>query len=607
MITISFLKKYAFRAWAAVMFGLVAQSAFAASGVWTNDVSGDWGNTNNWLGGIVADGAGNTGDFSAVDLAGDLAVTLDAPHTISTLIFGDADSTPQHNWFLAGPNTLTLGAAPLIDVTNETATFSVPVAGTSGLTKVGAGTLIFLGTNSYTGTTLISDGVVNYGGASKSTSGGVFNVGGATGSAVVNLNTTGSLTNNGGSYGVGGLQGDATDTGVGVINILAGTLNNGNNNNYTEVGTGSQNGNALGATSYGCINLSSGGVFNTLGSSGIRVGAGGLGVFNQTGGALNASRYLAVGSQANGGTTANAGGTGLVNFLGGTATVSGSYRVILNDKSGGVAIFNLGTEAGGTARFTEPSTASGGAFEFMDQGGASAQAILNLNSGTLQLAAPMYRTSTGGNAEINWNGGKFQALNNMNLANINNSFPVIDVYNGGVVIDSQTYSVTNGVQLVQPAGNGIYPADGTIAVSSGGGGSYLGLPYVSVSGGSGSNAMAIANLSGGVVSGVTLTSPGQNYVAGDVLTFTFAGGGAATPAGAFNYTLQAADVAANTAGGLTKFGSGKLVLTEANTYSGATTVEAGTLDVQRDGGLGNGTVNVGSSATLILEDGATNG
>ena len=41
-----------------------------------------------------------------------------------------------------------------------------------------------------------------------------------------------------------------------------------------------------------------------------------------------------------------------------------------------------------------------------------------------------------------------------------------------------------------------------------------------------------------------MTCLGQNYVVGDDLTFAFAGGGTATPANTFNYTLQAGDVAA---------------------------------------------------------------
>lgn len=599
---------------AILTLGAWTQTSSAQSSAWTSDSDGNWSDAAKWAGGVVADGAGNTADFSSVDITGNRTVTLDSPRTISGLVFGDA--APNFNWTLGGPNALTLGTTPLINVSNQSATISLVVTSSVGLTKIGNGTLNFQGTNIFSGTTsivLFSNGVVNFNGAAKSAGAKFFHVGGAGGRAVLNLNTTSSITNNAASsayYGIGGFQPDNFDTGVGVINISAGALNNGNNNDYTEIGTGATNGNALGAVSYGCINLQPGGAFNTLGSSGIRVGAGGIGVFNQTGGTLNCSRWFAVGSQqGNGANNVNAGGYGLVNFLGGTATIATGNRIILSDKNGSVGVLNIGSAAGGNATVAAlNSSATQGAIDFMDQGGTAGKAIFNLNSGTFRVAGPLYRNNTGGAAMFNWNGGTIQFnANNMNFAVTNNIFPAISVFNGGAVIDTQGNTVNSAVQFLKPAGNGIYPAGGTITVPSGGGSGYLGQPVVTISGGSGSNAMAIANITGGVVTSVTMTSPGQSYVAGDNLSFNFAGGGALTPASTFNYTLQAGDVAANTNGGLTKFGSGRLNLTGVSTYSGQTTVAAGTLDVKVDGGIGTGNVSVAGGATLILETGATNG
>ncbi|HEY9508689.1 MAG TPA: Ig-like domain repeat protein, partial [Verrucomicrobiae bacterium] len=605
-MTIPTFRNVMARAIAAIAFGALAQTAFSDSGTWSVDSDGNWSDASKWAGSVVADGSGNTADFSTVDLTGNRTVTLDTARTISVLIFGDA-AAPGFNWILSGPNSLTLGATPVINVANQGLTVAAPLNGTAGLTKIGSGTLTFLGTNSYTGTTLISNGVVNFNGASKSTSGGVLNVGGVAGRAVLNISGTASLTNNGGSYNVGGLQGNSTDTGVGVINITSGSLNNGNNNNYTEIGTGSANGNALSSpVTYGLINLT-GGNFNTLGSSGIRVGAGGIGILNQTGGTLNCSRWFAVGSQHNGANDANAGGIGVVNFLGGMANIASGNRIILNDKSGSIGILNLGTSAGGTATVAAlNSNGTQGGIDFLDQGGTAGKAILNLNSGTLRLSGPMYRNNAGGSAEVNWNGGTLQLNANMNLVNTANGFPAINVFNRGAVIDTQGNNVTSAAQFVQPGGNGIYPAGGIIAIPSNGGADYLGQPLVTISGGSGSGAKAIANVSGGIVTGVTLTCPGQNYFEGDQLTFTFTGGGAATSADPFNYTLPASDLAANNAGGLTKFGLGKLTLSGVSTYAGETVVGAGTLDVTVDSGLGAGNVSVAGGATLILETGALN-
>ena len=136
-----------------------ATPAAAVSGTWTADASGNWSDSNNWFGGNVADGDGNTADFSTINLTADRTITLDAPHTISILKFGD--TAPDHNWTLAGANTLTLGTAPVINVANQTATISAVIAGTAGLTKTGLGTLTLGGaTDAYTGGTKVNAGTL---------------------------------------------------------------------------------------------------------------------------------------------------------------------------------------------------------------------------------------------------------------------------------------------------------------------------------------------------------------------------------------------------------------------------------------------------------------
>ena len=57
-------------------------------------------------------------------------------------------------------------------------------------------------------------------------------------------------------------------------------------------------------------------------------------------------------------------------------------------------------------------------------------------------------------------------------------------------------------------------------------------------------------------------------------------------------------------GGLTKIGGGTLTLSGANTYSGDTTVEAGTLRLPAVGSLGNTAITIGSGATFVTTAGA---
>lgn len=131
------------------------------SGVWTANANGNWSETNRWSGNFVASGAGQTADFSTINLTSNLIVTLDASRTIGTLKFGDASGTQTWTITNNGAATLTLNTGnatqPSLVVTN-TATLSAPVAGTNGFVKSGPGTLILRGNNSLAGTVNIDTG-----------------------------------------------------------------------------------------------------------------------------------------------------------------------------------------------------------------------------------------------------------------------------------------------------------------------------------------------------------------------------------------------------------------------------------------------------------------
>jgi autotransporter-associated beta strand protein len=178
----------------------------AASGVWINDASSVWSATTNWSGGIVADGSGNTADFTMNNTNVD-TVTMDASHSLGALLFGNnAGTTTNNNWILnaSGGSVLTLaGGTPTITVSNGFSTnivvAALPLAGTAGLTKAGNGTLILAGANSYTGNTTVSagtlkltNGIVGLSGTDPVLYMSFDNVSGAT---VINQGTGGSAMN----------------------------------------------------------------------------------------------------------------------------------------------------------------------------------------------------------------------------------------------------------------------------------------------------------------------------------------------------------------------------------------------------------------------------
>lgn len=88
--------------------------------------------------------AGNTADFSTINLPGDIAINVVDPRTIGNLVFGDTETlTTPASWLLSG-NTFTLaGTAPTVTVNalgdGKSVTIGDVIAGTAGLTKAGPG------------------------------------------------------------------------------------------------------------------------------------------------------------------------------------------------------------------------------------------------------------------------------------------------------------------------------------------------------------------------------------------------------------------------------------------------------------------------------------
>lgn len=145
---------------------LAISSAYAQSGTWLGNGNA-WNVGTAWSGGTIADGVDNTANFTGVNITGAVSMALGANRTIGNITFTD-DTTSSHNLTITG-NTLTLNVttgASLIDVTqsDRTLTISSIIAGNDGLTKNGLGVLSLSGANTYTGTTTISGGTLEFSG-----------------------------------------------------------------------------------------------------------------------------------------------------------------------------------------------------------------------------------------------------------------------------------------------------------------------------------------------------------------------------------------------------------------------------------------------------------
>jgi len=264
-------------------------------GVWTGATADTfWNTAGNWNPNLVPSGANVTADFSTLDIAADQTVNLNSARTIGNLIFGDTDTSTAAGWTLANNgvvgNALTLaGTTPTINVaalgTNKKVTISANIAGTSGLTKTGNGTLALTGTNAYSGSTVISNGTlqfnadINLGSGSVTLNGGTLaslqsaqvtmtrtiSAGVSGGTIQMNNGTPTSSANKIVLYTAGQITGSGPITVVSNGLISIGAVNAGYSGNWTiNGGVMELVGNHVSGT--GGITVNSGGELTTLGS-----------------------------------------------------------------------------------------------------------------------------------------------------------------------------------------------------------------------------------------------------------------------------------------------------------------------------------------------------
>jgi autotransporter-associated beta strand protein len=516
--------------------------------------------------------------------SGSLFLATSNSYTGGTLVYGGAVVITNENALGGVASKLTLASGELqvaANATNTTRNINVTAAstltvasnttyqvggvinGSGALTKNDFGTLLVTGSNGLTGSLTVNQGVLR-------------NTGNETLSAVVRVGNTSGLD--------------------GVLNISAGTFRADNNGGQfaSSLIAGAVAGSA------GQVVLS-GGTLVVQQQFGLGAGQGGYGAFNMSGGTFNSGSYIVVGfnndravyNQTGGTVTINsnimtiaAGGTGSI----GVANISGGTFNSTFGLSGGIQVGERGIgvlNVSGSAVLNVPTNNG------ISVGPAGVQngwdGTFNLNGGTV-TANRVGKGAGTGVAKANFNGGTLKAstANTTFISGLDSA----KVYSGGVILDDGGFAVTVPQALEKPNDYGV----SSISLASGGSG-YLDAPIVMITGGSGSNATAIATVSGGIVTAVTVTCPGSGYSSSDVLSVTFDNGGAAVSSASANAPV----LALNVSGGLVKKGAGTVNLTGANTYSGSNYVSAGTLLISPAHQVTGQPVTVASNAAFGVQ------
>jgi autotransporter-associated beta strand protein len=356
---------------------------------WTRQTSGGlWGDAVNWDGGVIGDGTNSVPIFGNFDVQADNTVTLDSARTIGGFNFGDALPASPASWTItdggnpanvltldvsAGNATATVGTLG----TGATATLDVPLAGTDGLAKAGAGTLVITKPSTLTGGVNVTGGILRLapGGTLTSTassgisgSGAQLRVAGGsfTSTGLVTINAPSALVLDSGTLSLpGGVRTNNNDAAT--LRINGGTFT-------TSSITVQRNGGA--APNY------SAGVIVTGGTS--TVGTVGLGTNNSTGtlsvegGSFTATGAVTVGNQSSGGRG------GAIRVIGGSFTST--------EASNGVILSRVnGTNANNVASLTV--TAGTATVEKITLGFDSA---VNAGSGTVRVNGGALYLGAGG-------------------------------------------------------------------------------------------------------------------------------------------------------------------------------------------------------------------
>ena len=548
-----------------IMLG--AQHAQAANGTWTQTVGGaqSWATGANWSNGIAPNpGSGDTIDFSTVNIAADTTVTLGSDRTATTWLFGDTSGA--QNWIINSGNTMVLAGTPAkINVVQNTVTFSNIVNGaTVDLLKSGKGTSVFAGASASCGALSIDGGgMLALSTGIKMTSSGAVNIGSNTVQNSMAVSGNGTLWDCGSSQLILGTQVGAHSNSLTIANGAVVTNVGGT---HMQIGyRGSYN--SLAITNGGKLyaNPTTASALGYLNSSikSNTVFVAGIGSLWDNGGAALYVGYNGSPSNAlsitDGGVVTNVSGALQI----GTAGGSGNGLVISN----------------GGKLYTSTTT-----YTAIGPSGGSGNYVLVTGNGSLWDA-----------------GGKNMTIGSVTAGGLSN---FLSISSGGMVSNVSGLTVGQG-----GAGNALVMDQGNLnavklilatntAYATLRNGSIVTVQNIALSNGAALN-----------LNGVTLVCAASTNLisgAGAATGVYVQDGGVAIDTHGYSVT-NSASLLAGGAGGLTKLGTGTLILSGTNTYTGATVAQAGVLELSRTNALSSATaLDIRSGAEVRLSFTGTN-
>ena len=554
---------------------LTFSAATAASSTWTGG-DGNWTDTANWAGTTMAQGIAQ-----AATINGGTAVniTMDANRSVGSLSFSGADHTIS-----SGSGKLALNVtsgAPTISVeTGRTATISATVVGVDGLTKSSAGALTLSGANTYTGATTISAGSLQLGN------------GGTTGS--LSSASASAITNNGNlTINRSNAVTQGTDFSAAAIS---------GNGSFTQAGAGTTT--LTAANTYTGATTISAGTLKLKASVVAPPVAGYAQWFDAS--TISGSNGASISTWTNGGTGSSA-----------TVPSGNSAPTLLSDAGTGTGLsalhFNAGTGANDSQalNFTRDTNVrtvfsifKGSSFLMTDSSNYSLHRPNDSNP-----AAPLLQSY----GQINYlgavyvNGSVVNPTSDAMPTSLHNGYNLVSIMTNGNAVSLNGFNkdrtshagdqsqaevviydsvLTDAQRLTVEA----YLNAKWFGIGSNVGGSLSSASPVTIASGAAfdlnGNTQQIASLTG--ASGASLTNSG---ITDSILTISGTSNtdfGGVISNGATNKIS------------LVKSGASIQTLSGANTYTGGTTINAGTLNVNADAALGNsaGAVGISNGATL---------